>query len=127
MSHFTRLQTRLVQRQHVVQALQDLGYDVRQGGVEIQGYMGTRTAVDFMVPSGTPGYDIGFRQGGDGYEVVADWWGIKDLQQEVFLQRLTQRYAYCAVRRQLEEQGFTLVGEEQTAEEGLRLTLRRVV
>ncbi len=126
MSHFTRLQTRLVEPDYLQQALRDLGHEVRQGPVEVQGYLGTRTAVDFLIPSGTRGFDIGFRQGADGHEVVADWWGIKNLEQEVFLQKLTQRYAYHAVRAQLEKQGFALVDEEQTAEAGLRLTLRRV-
>ncbi len=127
MSHFTRIQTRLAAREHLMKALQDLGHVAREGRLEIRGFQGIRTTVDIMIPTGTAGYDIGFQKVGDCYEMVADWWGLDTLDQEQFLQQLTRAYAYNAVRAQLDQQGFSLVEEEQTAEQGIRLTLRRVV
>lgn len=125
MSHFTSLKTRFVDLAYLRKALEDLGYVAQAGGVAIRGYQGNRTRVDLKIATKNPGYDIGFKQAGDHYELVADWWGIRDLEPESFLQKVTQRYAYHATRAKLEEQGFALV-EEKKEEERIHLVLRRV-
>jgi hypothetical protein len=96
-------------------------------GQQIRGYGGNRTEVEAGVPTSNPDYDMGFRQEGDSYDLVADWWGIKDIDQEQFLQRLTQRYAYHVTRDRLEEQDFTLVEEEVEEDETIHITVRRMV
>jgi hypothetical protein len=126
MSHFTCIKTQLVEKEYLVRALEDLGYVHEEGGVEIQGYGGNRTRVDLKIATKSPGYDIGFRRTGNAYEIVADWWGIRDIKQEQFLQRVTQRYAYHAARAKLEEQGFALVREELQEGERIHLVLRRM-
>lgn len=127
MSHFTRMKTQLGESEYLLQALHDLGYSPEEGGIEIRGYGGNRTRVDVKIATRNPGYDIGFRKAGNAYEMVADWWGIRDIKQESFLQQVTQRYAYHAARVKLEEQGFTLVSEEGQAGERIHLVLRRMV
>ena len=126
MSHFTRMQTQMVEKVYLMQALADLGYTCEEGQVEIRGYGGNRTRVDLRVATKNPGYDIGFRKVGNTYDIVADWWGIRDTRQELFLQQVLQRYAYHAARVKLAEQGFTLVSEEVQAGERLHLVLRRM-
>ena len=59
--------------------------------------------------------------------MVADWWGIKDINQNKFLQQVSQRYAYHAAKAKLEEQGFSLVSEETQEGERIHLVLRRTV
>jgi hypothetical protein len=61
------------------------------------------------------------------YEIVADWWGIKDIQQDQFLQQVSQRYAYYAAKAKLEEQGFSLVSEEAQQGDRIHLVLRHTV
>jgi hypothetical protein len=126
MSHFTRIKTQLIERDYLTRALADLGYSWEEGTVEVRGYAGNRAQVDLRVPTRTPGYDIGFQKCGDAYELVADWWGIKDVVREPFLRKLTQRYAYHAARAQLEQQGFALVSEEQSEVGQIHLLLRRM-
>ena len=126
MSHFTRMQTQMVEKVYLMQALADLGYTCEEGQVEIRGYGGNRTRVDLRVATKNPGYDIGFRKVGNTYDIVADWWGIRDTKQGLFLQQVLQRYAYHAARVKLEEQGFTLVSEEVQAGERMHLVLRRM-
>ena len=70
-------------------------------------------------------YDIGFTESGGSYALIADWWGIQEVQPEAFVRDLTKRYAYCATRATLEEQGFALVDEEVAQDGRLHLTLRR--
>ena len=125
MSHFSRLKTKMVVREHLTGALEDLGYHCEEGDVEIRGYGGNRTKVQIRVPTTNVGYDIGFTESGGSYALIADWWGIHDVQPEAFLRDLTRRYAYRATRATLEEQGFALVDEEVAQDGRLHLTLRR--
>jgi hypothetical protein len=52
--------------------------------------------------------------------------GIRGIDQERFLQQVTQRYAYHAARAKLDEQGFSLVSEEVQEGERIHLVLRRM-
>lgn len=126
MSHFTSLKTTLVERDLLVKALRDLGHQPEQGNVAVRGFAGQRTPVEILIPTANRGYDIGFRQGSTGYELVADWYGIRDMSQEEFLQRLTQRYAYHTTLEKLQQQGFTVASEEQQADGKIHLVLRRM-
>jgi len=125
MSHFTSVKTKMVVREHLTGALEDLGYQYEESDVEIRGYGGNRTKVQIRVPTANAGYDIGFTRSGDSYELIADWWGIQDIQPKAFVADLTKRYAYRATRATLEEQGFALVDEEVAPDGRLHLTLRR--
>jgi Protein of unknown function (DUF1257) len=127
MSHFTRMKTQIVEKEYLLQALADLDYACEEGQVDIRGYGGNRMRVDIKIATASHGYDIGFRKTGNAYEIVADWWGIRGINQAQFLQKVMQRYAYHADRAKLEEQGFALVSEEVQQGERLHLILRRMV
>jgi hypothetical protein len=127
MSHFTTIKTKIVEKQYLKQALSDLGHIYQEGNVQIRGYQGIQTPVAIKIPTKNSGYDIGFRQSGNAYEIVADWWGIRDIKQEQFLQQVSQRYAYHAAKAKLAEQGFSLVSEENQEGERIHLVLRRTV
>ncbi len=101
MSHFTTVRTQMVEADYLLAALKDLGYTPEQAG-PIRGFAGSSTAGEFKITTGSRGYDIGFRNSGDRYEIVADWWGIRDVNQDDFVRRLTQRYAYHAARAKLD-------------------------
>ncbi len=126
MSHFTQIKTQMVEREYLLRALQDLGYPYQEGNLQVYGFGGANTPVEIRVPAGAKGYDIGFRQAGDSYEIVADWWGLRDIDRELFQQKLTQRYAYHAARAQLEAQGFSLASEGVDGDGRIHLVLRRM-
>ena len=92
----------------------------------MNGYQGNTTRADLVVSTRNASYDLGFRKHGDTFELVADWYGIKDINQTQLTERLTQRYAYHAVKEKLDQQGFSLV-EEVTQDKTIRLVLRRTV
>ena len=127
MSHFTRIKTRIVKKDCLIQALRDLGYAVQEGRLKIRGYGGNQTEVEVMMPTNNPGYDLGFKKSGDVYEMVADWYGIEDIQPDTFLEQVQQRYAYHTVLERMQEQGFELVEEENLKDRTIHLTVRRVV
>lgn len=125
MSHFSQIQTQMVEKKFLLQALKDLGFTYQEGEQQVVGFGGQKTAVDIRVPL-KQSYDLGFRKSGGHYEIVADWFGVRGINQKEFTQRLTQRYAYHATREKLEKQGFDMV-EEQVEETGqIRLVLRRM-
>ena len=127
MSHFTRIKTKMIEKAYLIKALKDLGHDCQVGNLEIRGYGGNRTRVEIKIPTKDQGYDIGFLKSGKSYEIIADWWGIKDINQIQFQQQVTQRYAYNAALDKLEEQGFCLVVEEQQEGERIHIKLRRMI
>jgi hypothetical protein len=126
MSHFTTLKTRIVSKEHLRQALEDLQIGYEEGALEIRGYQGIATSVEFRIPTCNPDYQMGFRKQGDAYELVADWYGIKDIEQSAFLGRVMQRYAYRVAKEQLEQQDFMVVQEEIQADNTIRITVRRM-
>jgi hypothetical protein len=126
MSHFTRIKTRMVIKEFITQALDDLGYTWEQGNLQIRGFLGERTGVEIKVRTPAKGSEIGLRQSGDSYEIVAEWYGMRGVRKDEFQQQLTQRYAYHAARARLQEQGFDLVSEETEQDGRLHLVLRRV-
>ena len=127
MSHFTQIKTKMVEKEFIIESLKAAGYNCEVGKLEIRGYGGSRLLVEIKVPTKNAGYDIGFRISGDSYELVADWYGIKDINQQQLVQQLTQGYAYHASKAKLEEQGFSLVNEQREKDGQIRLVLRRIV
>jgi hypothetical protein len=126
MSHFTTIQTQLVVKDYLKKALDDLEYNWEEGNLEVRGYQGNRTRAEIRLETGNPGYDIGFRKQDQNYEVVADWWGIKNIKQEEFVQQVNRRYAYHAVKDQLEQQDFSFVEEEIQEDNSIRISVRRM-
>jgi len=123
MSHFSRIKTQMVEKEFLLKAVQDAGYSYEEGeNLKVRGFGGNKAQVEIKVPTKFLSYDIGFRKNGKVYECVADWWGVRGLSQQEFMQKISQRYAYHAARAKLEAQGFSLVSEE--IEEGSRIHLK---
>ncbi len=124
MSHFSRLKTQIIEKEYLLQALSDLGYQYEEGEMSVRGFNGNHAKVEVVIHRPLS-YDIGFRRAGDSYEIVADWFGVLGLKQKDFANQVMQRYAYHATRAKLEEQGFTLV-QEETEKGQVRMVLRRM-
>lgn len=127
MSHFSTIQTQLAEKKYLLQAIADLGFEWEEGNLEVGGFKGIRTPANIRIRTGNRDFDIGFRKQDGKYEIIADWWGIKNIKQEVFVRQLTQRYAFNAVKDQFEQQDFTFVKEEVQADNSIHITIRRMV
>jgi hypothetical protein len=125
MSHFSRIQTKFVDKPYLVQALKDLGFQFEEGSLNVQGFLGQKAQVQILVKLQNS-YDIGLRLASDSYEIVADWAGVRGVSQKEFVQQLTQRYAYCASLAKLEAQGFNLVEETRQSDGQIHMVLRRI-
>ncbi|MBI4576754.1 MAG: DUF1257 domain-containing protein [Planctomycetes bacterium] len=132
MSHFTRVETELRNLVRIRQALEDLGYTVvegKGGQVRVRGYSTATEEAELAVDIEGSYYNIGLRQTADGtYGLVADWDEIEattEVRQQVFVQQLTQRYAYHTVVEEAAKAGFKVAEEVTDADGSLRLTVRK--
>ena len=116
----------MVEKAFLLKALADLGHAPQDGNVEVRGYLGIRTIVEVKIATQNPDYDIGFHKIGENYQCVADWFGLREMDQTKFIEQITQRYSYHAARAKLEEQGFALTSEETQKDGRIHLVLRRM-
>jgi hypothetical protein len=132
MSHFTIIKTAFTEAGPLEKALADVaarfGLSAVRRNTAVSGWRGKTTTADLVVSTRNAGYDLGFKQEAGHYALVGDWYGIKDINQNTLTQALTQRYAYHAtVQRLVEEQGFSLVEEEEQETGAIHLVLRRAI
>ncbi|MUH01406.1 DUF1257 domain-containing protein [Scytonema sp. UIC 10036] len=120
MSHFTTIKVQIKNGEFLHQVLQELGYQV-ECNTTVRGYRGDRTHAEYVIRQ-TNGYDLGFRRNGENYEIVADFWGA-NINQQQFVNSITQKYAHKTLIATIQEQGFNLE-EEEVLEDG---TVRVIV
>jgi hypothetical protein len=127
MSHFTKVHTKITDLVCLKQAIADLGYTCEEGAVEVRGYRGSREKADLVIRTGSS-YDVGVRQGAQGYELVADWWGVETgtgIPQDQFVNRLTQRYAFHKVVGEAKKQGFAVAEVENQTDQTIKVVVRK--
>ena len=124
MSHISVLKVAFSDRDLLLQALSDLGYETVQGdGLHITD--GVKSVkVDFLV--NIPYTEsVGFRKGKNGWHLTADWFRV-NTDRKTFENRLKQQYAYLSVRKSLEQQGFMIAEETRDESQRIHIVLRRV-
>ncbi|MBD2570476.1 DUF1257 domain-containing protein [Anabaena lutea] len=124
MSHFTTIKVQIKQGEVLLQVLKELGYQVEQN-TNVRGYMGDRTNAEYVIKQSN-GYDLGFRKNGEGYELVADFWGAKINQQE-FINNISQKYAHKTLMETIQMEGFNVEEEEVLADGTVRVLVGRWV
>jgi tRNA G26 N,N-dimethylase Trm1 len=124
MSHFTTIKVQIKNSEILHQVLQELGYQV-ECNTTVRGDRGNTTDAEYVIRQQN-GYDIGFRRNGESYEVVADFWGAK-INQQQFVNSITQKYAHKTLIATIQEQGFNLEEEEVTEDGTVRVVVGRWV
>ncbi len=133
MSHYTIVETKIVDAPALAEGLADMGYEdveVWESAQPLMDYSGSETkeTADVIVRRqhvGRLSNDIGFKHQfvGPMRAIISDW--DRDKHNEGWMRELTRRYAYHAARGKLEAQGFFLTHEERDEDGRIRLTLRR--
>ena len=129
MSHFTTVQTKMNDLTCLIQALDDLGYNYTQAeqGVEVKGYRDQLEKARVAIHVSKK-YDVGVKQTANGFELVADWWGVeatRGVTEQEFVNQVQQRYAYHKVVKEVKKRGFTLDMEEVKQDNTIQLTVRK--
>lgn len=136
MSHFTTIKTKFANDNALLKALTDLDFrDVEHHQLpqSLYGYQGDLRpqSAEIIIRRkfvGPASNDIGFKRGSDGnFEAIISEFD-RGKYSQTWLDNLLRRYAYHAtVQKLVEEQGFSLVEEDQQESGAIHLVLRRVV
>jgi hypothetical protein len=129
MSHFTTVATKIKDLVCLKAALKDLGYEFAEAeqGVEVRGYLGQKELAELSIHASKT-YDVGVKKTAEGYEFVADWWGVettRGVTQEEFVKAVTQRYAYHKVLSEVAKQGYTIETDEVRTDKTIAITVRK--
>jgi len=136
MSHFSKIQTKISNREFLVDALKALGYNPKVGNHNCRGYQGQTLPVEILMELTGTEYNLGFAKNNGYYELVADWYGIKNFNSDNLLNNLQaeiakienkikQQYAYQTITEKLAEQGFSIDNEARENGE-IRIKLTRM-
>ena len=125
MSHFSKIQTSLKDLDLLKKSLSDLSIQWEPELNRVRGYKDQTTFANLVIRQDN-NYDIGFSWNGYEYQLVAD---IKFWQQpwsiELFLDRVSQKYAYNSIVESTSKQGFQTVNETVQEDGSIKLTLQK--
>ena len=98
MSCFVEINTEFVDKNSLVKALKSLGFRPEKASA-VRGFAESHTPVEFRFRPVPDSYQVGFRKQGERYVCVADWFGVRGIQLQRFLETLTQEYCRVDVGR----------------------------
>ena len=125
MSHFSKIKTTLKDLGLLQKSLNDIGISWDETISTIKGYKSQECFANLVIKQNN-NYDIGFTWNGTEYQLVADlqfWqqpWSV-----ELFLDKITQRYAYNSIIKATELQGFQRIEEISQENGSIKLSLQR--
>ena len=125
MSHFSKIQTSLKDLDLLKKSLSELSIQWEPELNRVRGYKDQTTFANLVIRQDN-NYDIGFSWNGFEYQLVADiqfWqqpWSI-----ELFLDRVSQKYAYNSIVESTSKQGFQTVNETVQEDGSIKLTLQK--
>lgn len=125
MSHFSKIKTSLKDLEIIKKSLDDLRINWRTDTTVINGYKAQNHSANLVIKQNN-NYDIGFTWNGIEYQLIADlqfWqqpWPV-----DLFLDKITQRYAYNAIIKSTQEEGFQCIEETSQENGSIRITLQR--
>ncbi len=123
MSHISVMKIAFADRDLLIQALRDLGYETEEGEALFITDGIKSVKVDFLVKIPYT-ESIGFRKGKNGWQLTADWFRV-NLDRGKFENRLKQQYAYLSVKQSLESRGFNVTEETRDEAQRIHIVLRR--
>ena len=123
MSHFTCIKTKIKERPYLIEALEEMKYDVQENKLldNPVDHDHKQWNVDVAISD-----DIGFKWNGKEYELVAelDAWDL-DVPVNRFIDKLTQQYAKATLLAVSEEEGVTLAEEYNKIDNSIELVVTR--
>ena len=125
MSHFTCIKTKLKERPFLIDALNELDYNIQENHLLInpEDHDHTQWNVEVAISD-----EIGFKWNGNEYELVAelDAWDL-DVPVSRFIEKVTQQYARMTVHNTVIEDGWQIAEECEMNDNSIELTVTRWV
>ena len=125
MSHFTKVQTKIFDKEILISTLKQLKYIVFEGKSTLKGYEGQKKNIDILVKLNSS-YDIGFSQNKDGsFSIIADWWGVTKVKEEDFTRMVNQNYSLNMIRREMKKKGYKIVEQKTLEDQSIKVVVRK--
>jgi predicted DNA-binding WGR domain protein len=111
MSHFTKLKTKIIDKECLLKALKNLNYAIEENSL-IRGY-NRRTRKGDIVIKANGDFDVGFVKDStdEPFQVLADWYGaaqsIGSTRKE-FINSVQREYATTKVLHELRKKGYRI-------------------
>ena len=122
MSHITRVETKIYDRQILLETLKELDYRYREN-FEVD-FEGKRYPTDIVVWKGGA-YSVGFKQGGQDAPFTIRFYGTGRKEGSAFKDRVTQVYAKKKLLAEARRKNYFLVQETRCEGNRIRLVLRK--
>jgi len=111
MSHFTKLKTKILDKECLLKALKSLNYVIEEDS-KIRGY-NRRTRNGNVVIKTNGDYDVGFvRKSTDlPFQILADWYGAAQAigcSRKEFINKIQKEYATTKVLLELRKKGYRI-------------------
>nr|UPY84265.1 hypothetical chloroplast RF35 [Gephyrocapsa oceanica] len=125
MSHFSKIKTKLYDRNILKKSLSDLKLEWTEQNQQIVGYQKQTHDAEIIVKQSN-NYDIGFKWNGVEYELVTDlmFWA-QPYSVDKFLNQINQRYAYNSIVQVSEKENFNFTQSENSQDGSIRVLLTR--
>jgi len=125
MSHFSKIKTKLYNRNILKKSLSDLKLEWTEQNQQIVGYQKQTHDAEIIVKQSN-NYDIGFKWNGVEYELVTDlmFWA-QPYSVDKFLNQINQRYAYNSIVQVSERENFNFTQSENSQDGSIRVLLTR--
>ena len=125
MSHFSKIKTKLYDRNILKKSLSDLKLEWTEQNQQIVGYQKQTHDAEIIVKQSN-NYDIGFKWNGVEYELVTDlmFWA-QPYSVDKFLNQINQRYAYNSIVQVSERENFNFTQSENSQDGSIRVHLTR--
>lgn len=125
MSHFSKIKTKLYDRNILKKSLSDLKLEWTEQNQQIVGYQKQTHDAEIIVKQSN-NYNIGFKWNGVEYELVTDlmFWA-QPYSVDKFLNQINQRYAYNSIVQVSERENFNFTQSENSQDGSIRVLLTR--
>jgi hypothetical protein len=125
MSHFSKIKTKLYDRNILKKSLSDLKLEWTEQNQQIVGYQKQTHDAEIIVKQSN-NYDIGFKWNSVEYELVTDlmFWA-QPYSVDKFLNQINQRYAYNSIVQVSERENFNFTQSENSQDGSIRVLLTR--
>ena len=111
MSHFTRLKTKITDRECLLKTLKNLNYNFEENS-SIRGYNRRTRKADVVIKTHGE-FDVGFvrKSSDDSFQILADWYGAAQsvgCARKEFVDKVQREYATTKVLHELRKKGYRI-------------------
>lgn len=127
MSHFTKVKTRLTERQTLKQAMEStLRWPVQENAV-VRGFSGNTVTAQLVAVNPLTHYDVGFirNPGQDCFELVADFYGLRHLDPNELVRQINQNYALSILQQEAAAAGYQMEDTVYEDDGSIRVVLNQ--